>query len=76
MAEIPSFGENPQETNIMAKRKRSRSRRTCGCPSTAVKVSTKGRGKGFVCVRKTPKVTKRHGLTYVTHPFVKGASCR
>lgn len=54
----------------MAKR-RSRSSKRCGCPPTAVRVSTKGRGRGFVCLRKSPKTTKRHGLTYVSHPFVK-----
>lgn len=56
----------------MAKRKRKRrSSRSCGCPPTAVRVSTKGRGRGFVCIRKAPKVVKRHGLTYASHPFVK-----
>jgi len=57
----------------MAKRKRKSSRKKgrCGCPPAALKISTKGRGQGFVCVRKAPKVSKRHGLTYVSHPFVK-----
>jgi hypothetical protein len=60
----------------MAKRKKSRSRRGCGCPASAVKVSTKGRGRGFVCIAKRTKISKRHGLTYATHPFVKAVGCR
>lgn len=59
----------------MAKRRRSGGRRKCGCPAGAVKVSTKGRGQGFVCISKDPKMSKRHGLTYVTHRFVKAKSC-
>lgn len=55
---------------------RKRAAGGCGCPSTAVKRSTKGRGRGFVCIAKKPKVTKRGGLTYMTHPFVKAVGCR
>lgn len=53
-----------------SKKKTGRAR-SCGCPTTAVRVSTKGRGRGFVCLRKEPKTVRRHGLTYVSHPFVK-----
>lgn len=63
----------------MAKRKKKSSKRSssrCGCPTTAVRVSTKGRGRGFVCLRKAPKTVQRHGLTYVSHPFVKAVGCR
>lgn len=58
----------------MAKRKKSGRKRSwagCGCPSGSVRLSTKGRGRGWVCMSKTPKVRKRHGLTFTFHPFVK-----
>jgi hypothetical protein len=72
--EIPTLREgNLPGDMIMARRKKKARRKggRCGCPPTAVKVSTKGRGQGFVCLRKQPKAVKRHGLTYVSHPFVK-----
>lgn len=64
-------------SRTFGKKKRGKKRSAgCGCPSTAVRVSTKGRGRGFVCISKKPKVSKRHGLNYVTHPFVKAIGCR
>jgi hypothetical protein len=71
-----SYSKNYSRTFGKKKSKRKSSRAGCGCPSTAVRVSTKGRGRGFVCMAKKNKVTKRHGLTYVTHPFVKAVGCR
>lgn len=57
-------------------RKSGSSRKTgCRCPSNAVLVKT-SRGRGFVCLSKADKVSKRHGLTYVTHPFVKAVGCK
>ena len=54
------------------KKAASRSKKSCGCGPNAVRVSTKGKGRGYVCISKTPKTSKRNGLTYVSHPFVKG----
>jgi hypothetical protein len=73
-----SYLQQVVEEKVMAKkRKKSGAKRSwkgCGCPASAVKVSTKGHGRGFVCISKQEKTSKRNGLTYVSHPFVK-ATC-